>query len=102
MSAAPLATAYGGYGGYGSYGGYGYGHAAPLAYSHGYAAHAAPLAYSAPIVKTVAPVAYAAPIVKHALPVATSYANTYKVSLNQEKKSGSSLNTSLSFFFSLN
>ena len=39
------------------------------------AAHA-PVAYAAP-----APVAYAAPVVKAVAPVATSYANTYKVSV---------------------
>uniref|UniRef100_A0A182NJV2 Uncharacterized protein n=1 Tax=Anopheles dirus TaxID=7168 RepID=A0A182NJV2_9DIPT len=68
---------------------------APLAYSAPAYAHAplaaayhAPLAYHSPVVKTVAaPVAYAAPayhaapLVKAVAPVATSYANTYKVSV---------------------
>lgn len=44
---------------------------APVAY-----AAPAPVAYAAP-----APVAYAAPVVKAVAPVATSYANTYKVSV---------------------
>lgn len=81
-----------------------YAHAAPLSYAHAaplaYAQHASPYAYghgayghgayghaayshayTAPVVKAVAPVAYAAPVVKHVVPAATSYANTYKVSL---------------------
>lgn len=90
--AAPLIASPYGYGhgyGYSAAAPLSYAHAAPLAYSsHGAyaspysAAYASPYSYGhAPVIKAVAPVAYAAPVVKHVVPAATSYANTYKVSL---------------------
>lgn len=49
----------------------------------------APVAYHAPVVAHAAPIAYHAPavvaapaVVKTVVPAATSYANTYKVSMN--------------------
>lgn len=56
--------------------------ASPIAYH-------APLAYHTPVVKTIAaPIAYHTPIVKTHVPVATSYANTYKVSIAKSSREG--------------